>query len=687
MSPETKQPVESTPERETPSPDKSETDTVETTATSSTTQEAQALRPEHVDAAPAENAAPSETQTTATPEPEIPPVMVVPCEMPPDAADVEENTQQAAAAPKPVQALAGPLEKAFRGLSSIAPIALLLLVVAHVWPDFWYTWQGSALYCPGEIKGITLFQQTQASGQWLAPIAGDAMGWPLFTAWLGLLSAALPQDFQTLLYPLGGALAGLLAICGVWTLARAAGFGRQAAFAAALLLLVSALLMPLLHQVSPAALSAALMLFSLSCLCRGWQAERSWLLLPAGFVLAGLAGLCGGLFPLLLPLLTSFFFLIWRCTYGRAQRSDALYGFVLLLVLLGGWLGLVILLSDAQDYLSALMTILFQQPWPLPSRWWLLPLVAGIAIMPWLCLPVFVSWGRVLLTSVSTLRSSRHQEAGSAFVWLALILGLGLTFCIPQSQVFTVATALGCVAAPLLGKALLRLSPLGSRFFYLVVALLLLHAGMAMTAAGFSTSLEWMNKAFTLGLSDELRNAILSLKSLPVIGGGCILLAVLLARLVRRDLPGGALLACVLGIALLAQPVMLMLVPELGAQPMCKLSRLQKDAPAAKPEPAAVPAPEVAPAPVPAAEPAATPESPAELPAPQPAAQPEGPSVQPAEQPAEQPTEQPAAQEPAPVSEQAAEPAPEQPAPQAAEEAQAEQTPADDTPDVSPAQI
>lgn len=490
---------------------------------------------------------------------------------------------------------AGQAEKFFQALCCLGPLVLLTVLAAQAWPDFWQSWRGDALYCPAEVRNIQLFLHAQQDGQWLAPgaglatesAAGLAAQWPGFTWFLASLAALLPP---ALLFPLSGALAAALALLGVWGLSRAAGFGSKAALAAGLILLCMPIFAPLAHFTGPAALAAALLLFSLICFCRGWQAQRAWFYLPAGFVLAGLAGLTGGLFHLLLPLLASALFLLWRATFRRAQALDALTGFVLLLLLLALWLGGIILWTNAEGYMQGLFATVRQWHGPVTARWWLPLAVAGLGLVPWIGMVVCVSWQRVLRSAWSDLKASRAERAGSAFVWISMVLACLLSLFMPMAQLQSVAVCLACLAAPLLGKALLRLPHLGSRLFYLIAALCLLHAGMALVAASFGFSLDWMARFFSWPLSPEQREMILGLKALPVLGTLCLLAAVAMTRFIRRDHPGGALLFCTLVAVILTQPAALMLVPELAALPEAHLSRLQDIQMPTMPENAVTPA-------------------------------------------------------------------------------------------------
>ncbi|AMD88953.1 hypothetical protein [Desulfovibrio fairfieldensis] len=578
---------------------------------------------------------------------------------------------------------AGRAEKFFQTLCCLGPLVLLAVLAAQAWPDFWQGWRGDALYCPAEVRNIQIFLHAQQDGQWLAPgaglatesAAGLAAQWPGFTWFLASLAALLPP---ALLFPLSGALAAALALLGVWGLSRAAGFDSKAALAAGLILLCMPIFAPLAHFTGPAALAAALLLFSLICFCRGWQAQRAWFYLPAGFVLAGLAGLTGGLFHLLLPLLASALFLLWRATFRRAQALDALTGFVLLLLLLALWLGGIILWTNAEGYMQGLFATVRQWHGPVTARWWLPLSVAGLGLVPWIGMVVCVSWQRVLRSAWSDLKASRAERAGSAFVWIGMVLACLLSLFMPMAQLQSVAVCLACLAAPLLGKALLRLPHLGSRLFYLIAALCLLHAGMALVAASFGFSLDWMARFFSWPLSPEQREMILGLRALPVLGTLCLLAAVAMTRFIRRDHPGGALLFCTLVAVILTQPAALMLAPELAALPEAHLSRLQDIRMPTMPENAVTPAAPATPQeegtpPVPAAPEATLPDQAPNqasdqarentTPAPEPTAQPE------AARPETQP-ETPQAVEPLP--ETAREAGPEQttaPAPAATPEA------------------
>ena len=570
----------------------------------------------------------------------------------------------------PQSAAPGFADKIFDAASIVGPLALLLIMLAQAWPAL----MGHSLYCPREAAGILAFTQTAQSGMWLAP-AGDGLSqWPVFF-WLlrgieALLTKAAPQ-FAHLLFPLAAMAGTLLCLMAVWVLGRVAGLDRRAALAGGMLLLCAPIFAPLSTFTGPEALAAAVTLLSLACLCHGWQQPGTTISLPLGFALAALAGLTGGLFYLLLPVLASLAFLLWRCGFRRAQKADGLVGFVLMLGIIGCWLAVVMLWHQPEGYLKNLGTQLVT--WPITKATWWKPLAfAALGLLPWLAVICGVSWARVLRTAPADLAASRKEKAGMAFLWIALVFACLLSIFAADMVGAAVCTA--SLAALLLGKALLRLPPAGAKLFYIIAALCLLHASMALVAAGFGYTLDWLGKFFHFTLTESQRTAVLGLKALPVLGGIGIVAAVLLARLVRRGAHGGtsgSLVMCAVIAVILAQPASLMLMPQLEKTPEAQvksLSAILTPAPAAP----AVLAPEATPAPAP--------EAPAAAPADTPKLEPAAPATAPETAPAAP------AEKPAPVQEPAA-PAATQPAeasaPQTAAPA-APTTPAE-TPAAAPA--
>ncbi len=464
----------------------------------------------------------------------------------------------------------------FKTAAKIGPLLLLLILCAQVWPNFWQAWQAKALYCPAEAKSILDFLSYSGQGSHGLNLLAFSASWPGFV-WFMALLAPLPVlsfNLPDLLYPLAAFTGAYLALLAVWSFGRTAGFDIQAALAGALILLCAPIFIPLGYFVGPAALAAAMMIFSLAAFCHGWQAERAWLSIPLAFVLASLAGLCGGFFHLALPLLASLLFLIWRGSLRRAQGGDAILGFVLLLLIWGGWLCANILTGKNASELPALISSGFQLPWPLPPHWWLIMALFGIGLLPWLMLIFGVSWARVLSSAGRTLIASR-KDNGSALVWISLVLGLGLSLTVPQEQAQLSAVALACLAAPLLGKALCKLSALGSRFFCLLVCVFFVCLGVFLLGSSFQFSQAWFLTLIPENPYTIYADSLTQLPALRVIAGILILGGFFIIRYVRHAHKGGALLFCTLVATILCWPTSLFLAPELASIPGTQLIKIK----------------------------------------------------------------------------------------------------------------
>lgn len=592
----------------------------------------------------------------------------------------EAPAAPAAPAAAPVTVLeAGPAQKTFAVLAKMGPLALLLLLLCQLWPTF----LTGGLYCPPEMKLMDTVREALANGQWFAPLHNGDAQLPVFVwilAALDLVARMVPQ-LSAFVWPAGAALGGLACLWGTWALSRAAGFGPQAALASGLILLSSLLFPQLAHFMGPQGLATGLCLLSMAFFCMGWKKEHAWISLPLAFLTSGLAALTGGLVFLILPLLTSLVHLFWTWRIRRAQRLDALAGFLLLLLLGTLWAAAIIFWVQAEGYAQAVSSKFISLPWPLPAFWWLAPALAVLGLLPWLFVVTGVNWGRVFATSWKTLRASRKENSGSSFLWIALVFSLPLSLL---GSGLAGATPALCLLAILLGRALVRMGSLGSKFFYLVIALLFLHAGMLLAALHFPVALEWLRTSTSLAIPQQYEALLTSLDALPVLGGLCIVFAVLLARFTRRAWPGGSLLVCTLFAILLAQPAHLWLAPQLAEHAELKLAAAQPLNATAPAVPAAVEEGTAPAAPEAAAETAA-PEAPAaDAAAPETAPAPEAAPAAEATAPAAPEATTPAEAAPAPEATETSAPAPEAAAPAEVEAAPAQEAaapaPAEGTP-------
>ncbi|MBO4335830.1 MAG: hypothetical protein J5846_08380, partial [Desulfovibrio sp.] len=491
-----------------------------------------------------------------------------------DTAEQDENAQEEEqnAAEHETQAPAqqeNALERyGFRGL-----LLIFLFLLLGSAPDLFHAFQGSTLFCPKEAEHITAFLSLRDSALWIAPIHAMPAEWPGLHWLTKLLAFCCPQELW--LFTLTGILASALALLAVWSLSRSAGYGNAAATASGLLLLSAPLFAPVSHVYSNAALASALCVFSLIFLSRGWRGDGRWFSLPLGFLLAGLATLTGGLFYLLLPLISSLIFFIWCGRYRRAQKADAVFGFLCLLGLVLAWLGYMYIAVKDANYIHNLFHTAWRKPWPL-SNWWLPFILLGIGSLPWIFAIIFPSWIKVAKSAFHNIRASQHEHAASTFIWINLAVGLALTLCMPLAMQACCAITLICLLAPLLGKTIVRLGRTGARLFISCSMLTLLAFGLLLLLSYFAVGRTDLTQILPWLPPKDILKALPTLHALPIMGAICLVGAIFLKKYLRQGDTGHMLIAGVVIATLLTLPATLLMVPELSGQAFAKLSSLQQ---------------------------------------------------------------------------------------------------------------
>lgn len=555
---------------------------------------------------------------------------------------------------------------AFDALAKIGPLYILAFICLMVWPDYWQ--KGTELFCPPEIRSVTAFLHCVQESSWLAPTALDNGAWalpqwPLFYIFTGLLALIPGLAEANYLIPLATALAAAIAALGAFFFTHAAGFGSRAAFASALVLLCAPIFAPMHHFFGPVTLAAGLMLFSLAFFCRGWRAERAYASLPLAFICAGLAGLAGGVLYIAVPFIGSFFYLIWQGRYRRGQALDAIIGFLLMLALIGAWIGAVVLGNYPDFYLPGLFKDSLSLAWPPQPLWFLAFILCLVGSMPWTLSVFGVSWIRVLKDSPKSFSSSR-RENGSALMWISLVLACCLSLFTPHLPIMGISLA--ALAAPLIGKALIRLSPAGNRFFYFLASLFVILAGCLLLALHFEASQKIVFESLPITLPSYVLGELQELSAVAIIGGVLILAGILGFFFARRSRGGGGMLYASVVAIVICQIVLFMIAPRLHDNPALPLKTMSAIAAEVEKAQAAVPEPAAsAPAPAPTGLPPAPPQPAIEPPAPPASALPDPTAPAAPALPVQPAPEAPAAQDqPAPGG--AAQPPEEAPAPEPA---------------------
>lgn len=451
----------------------------------------------------------------------------------------------------------------FNAFAKMGPIAILIFLGCMAWPIFFPF--ANLNYCPAEMKPITAFLHMLATGNWFDPTGlsqgtWSAAQWPLFTwciAFLGLIPWFGSSELLLPAIAFGCTFAALFA---VWSLTIGTGFGGKSAMAAVIILLCAPIFAPMPHFIGPASLSAALMVFAILFFYRGWTGRAGWIELPLAFIFTAFAGLAGGILPFATPLIASICFLIWRGTFSRIYKLDAIFGFLLMACIIGVWYGLVKAYGQ-EAYLQNLFDNAFQFAMPIPLNWFLAIAAGIIGLMPWLLIIFGVSWTRVIAKSAQTLSASRHSN-GSAMIWISLVISIVLSIFIPWFH--SCAIIIACLMAVILGKAFMRMPNWGNCFFFLLASICLIIAGGIIIMASFPTSQNFLFKLLPELPVPDIGAKLLQLPTLPFMGGILLVGGLIALFFVKRCRGAGGLFYAMLLVIILCQPARLLLVPELA---------------------------------------------------------------------------------------------------------------------------
>lgn len=479
----------------------------------------------------------------------------------------------------------------FASCARIAPLGLIVLSLLMVWYCFLHP--ADLLYSPSEAIYITAFHGAGPQA-WIAPMSladgsFSLAEWPMFYWFMAGLAAIPGVVEHGYLLPLATSISAILVLLGVWAFTHAARSGSQAAFAAGVILLCTPIFAPSLHFVQPAMLACAFMLFALACFTRGWIHAHSWLSLPLAFIFTACAGMSGGPLFCLTPLVTSLFFLFWAGKLGRLRSGDVIVGFILMLAMVGSWVG-YLKVTHHDAYLSSLFGHAFSSPWPLPAGWWLVFAIAGIGLVPWIIEIICVSWVRVLAKSPATFSASRHQN-GSAMLWIGVVVVAAVSlFTRPApagldglpSAVFSLALhnipvaslALVCLVAPLLGRAFVKLPRFGSRLLFFFVGIVCLILGVHGVLLSFPQTQELLTSVCPIELPKVALEVMAGLDGMWVMGGLLLVGGLYMFDFVRRYQGGGGLVFAAILTVLVSQPAMLMLDTQLATRPAAGLLSL-----------------------------------------------------------------------------------------------------------------
>ena len=515
----------------------------------------------------------------------------------------------------------------FRQLAAVAPLTLLVLLAFFCWAPVLM----GDLACPEEVANLKVL--SGMSGPELLPHAGSVTLLPVYAlfAW-GVSLIPLPAA-SIICGPLLSYLGAAVALLGLCIFCGGLRLGRNVMLGSGLMLLSLPLFMSMANFVGPIPFACGLSLAAMGLLARSWMKNFDVPGMVVGNALAAAAALSGGLYYGLVPVLAGMLFALWRGNVQRLRNSDALIGFVCFVVLLLLWMSALILFGGSDITTDMLFAALFGMP---STQSLLNRIVLGLcAFLPFLVIVISISWPRFLANAVRS--RSNSPESASGYAWMALILALLLSAC--AASAFDVFLAV-CLMTVLATRALLNLGTMGTKFFFLLVSLILL----IVTLAGLSVTVPFVGEIFLplaaqfgLTIPASAQPALAAFAQGDIFTTVIVPLLPLLSALVimhvawRSRTAAAPLLVTAVACVVMAQPFALLMTPVMASVPALKLEKaasivpslgapVTKAVPAAKPEAAApaVTAPAVtAPAKPEAAAPAAKPEAKPEAAAPE----------------------------------------------------------------------
>ncbi len=472
----------------------------------------------------------------------------------------DEKKDEAKDSPPPKPTPIGFAEKLFINISEIPFLALLCLTLLWALHHFASVWLPS-VYFKEELFLVETYFDMQGLGQWFIPPATEHMEFifPVFF-WFMALVDAIPMT-ESMFLPLVAALSSLIALMGTYYLAKSLGLGKKISFAAGLISLASLSLAQMGHFISLDLFSMGLFAFALGFLFRAWTSDSAPMYFIMGFLFTALATLSIGYFPLWTILISSLLFIVWRATFGRAHKLDAVMGFGMLVLVFATWLMIIIIGGGEQaDALNGLMQHMiapFTPPfWPLKAQWYYVFICLSLGLAPWILLPLFVSWLKVFKNTLPSLKASRKESSGPAWLYITLLVGIALIILGGGKYATLLITPILIV---LLAKALCNLTALGSKVFYAVFSLLIFISTILCLAIYFApTSTLWADY-----LPEVIAKAIPYLKGLEVISGILLVYALVLVKFTKRASPVGPLLVVSMFTLLLVQASTMLLAPSL----------------------------------------------------------------------------------------------------------------------------
>lgn len=502
-------------------------------------------------------------------------------------AALPDDNAQAEAEDKPAQPKLSCAARCFNALAALGPVAVILLV--------------GLLFIPGlQLRGFVgdeaLFPQLLAAfpgpAQGLFAYFNEAPDPNVQPLWLwfahagswAVVQAGLSDLPVTTLWAGIGALGLLIMMLLIWGVACRIAGGCREALAACVIFFATLPVFGLTRFILPETLFVTFTLLSLLFLYQGWVKPCAPFSLFLGFVCSAVAVFAGGFAGLLLPLLSSLLFLIWRGTFRRAGALDGAlcFGIGLLLILSWlVWLGIEPSTAPALDaFLEVQKNQWGQGLWQNPTDF---VQIAHLVIftLPWILLVIVLPWERLYRLPVH-LWKDRTEQPEIGWLWCSTISAL-ILFALSWPGSNIMVLPLSALASILAGRAVMRLTPMRSRLFFFLTGLCLLVFAVSIFSKLLPADLQIIPAALR-PFVPQMMIDLLTLPGIYYMGLISLLFAILLLFAVDKRFPGGALFLFVLLLIALAQPLNYVTMPTIAPAASATMQSAQPGA-------AALPAP------------------------------------------------------------------------------------------------
>ena len=431
------------------------------------------------------------------------------------------------------------------------PLATLALVLAA---QTLYSLDVRALWYSDEVRYANVLEHVVHAKKWLVmylngqPYSDKP---PVYFWFLAALKPFFP-GLGPPLFMLGSAISALLFLAAtVIFTRRVLHADRNVALAAGLLLLTCFYFIGVSHYTRMDLLFASLITLSHAFFFAAWNKERAPVLMVAAFGLAGIAVLTKGPLGIAFPLVTGVVYLAWTGRILRLLRRDVLFGLLIFIILVGGWLAAAWLAGEEEFVRRIFYKEVYRRALDAPHHrqgLWYYFGTLPLAWLPW----TFAIFTLPLMKLIrpkfwSNIWQSRQEKSrGNAYAWIMLVSGFLLLTLVSIKIIIYLLPVFPALAA-LTARHILNLDEKRIKRLFSIIGGLLLVAAAA------------------LPFGNLLHQWPIEIEGLYITAAVSALAGLAIIFLGARGGPRGALIITAIAITAWLVPLNLIVAPSLDA--------------------------------------------------------------------------------------------------------------------------